>query len=216
MTNKQFNIRKKFIEEWFDFNPVLFFILICVMSFVIVFLKKSFLIDEMAAFEILEERGEMGLFNMFYSLQYLVVPIFYGWKLTLTAFLLWVGCFMFGYKLTFKELWKLVLLLEIWFFIPEILKVLWFLIVDTDPNYWDVRAFYPLSMINFFDYENLHNRWHYALKALNIFEFIYWFLMVYGIYFLSGKKISYSYAIVFSSYVLFFLIWIVYYLVSYR
>ncbi len=215
MKQKQFNIQKKFTQEWFDFNPILLFLVLCLLAFLIVYLKKSFLINELAAFEILEERGEMGVFNIFYSLQYFTIPVFYLYKLTLTSFLLWVGCFMFGYKLSFKVLWKLILLLETWFLIPELVKLFWFLGIESQPDYWDIKAFYPLSLMHFFDYQDIQNRWHYILKALNLFEVVYWFMMVYGIYFLSGKKLSYAYAIVFSSYVLFFFIWLLYYLLSY-
>ncbi len=215
MNNKRYNIRRKFVEEWFDFNPLILFLLLCVLSFIILFLKKAFLINEIAAFEILEERGEMGIFNLFFALEYFVVPVFLGWKITLTTFVLWVGCFLYGYKLTFNTLWKLILLLEIWFLLPELLKVFWFLISGDDPTYWDVRAFYPLSLMNFFDYEVVSQKYHYPLKALNLFEVVYWALMIFGVYWLSGKKLKYAIAIVCSTYVLVFVIWLGYYIGSY-
>ena len=213
---KRFNFREKFVNEWFDFNSKLYFVLICVLMFIILFLKKAFLIEEITAFEVLDERGEMGIFNIFFALEYAVVPVFFAWRITVTTFLIWVGCFMFGYKLTFNKLWKLVLMLEIVFLIPEILKLLWFMTFETNPDYWDIRAFYPFSLMNLFDYEAIGKQWHYPLKALNIFEIGYWFLLVYGIYYLSGKSLKIAYAIVSSSYLLFFFIWLVYYVLSYR
>ena len=123
---------------------------------------------------------------------------------------------MFGYKITYSRLWQIVLVSEMLFLLPDLIKTVWFILVETDPTYWDVRAFYPLSLMNLFDYEVLESRWHYPLKSINLFEVIYWFLLVQLIHVSAKKKISYAYSIVFSSYVLFFFIWLGFYVIVYK
>ncbi len=208
--------REKFFDDWYQFNSTGFFVVVCLLYFAILLLKRVFIIADIAAFEVLQERGEMWVFDIFLGLQYLSVPFFLAWKFTLTAFLLWVGCFMFGYRIIYSDLWRWVMFSELIFLIPEFLKFLWFFLNPEDPVYQDVVAFYPLSLINLMDYELVDKRFHYPLKALNVFEMAYWFLLMTGIYFLSRKKWRISVYIVSSSYILFFFIWLIFYVIVYK
>lgn len=208
--------RKDFFEDWYQFDSKLFFVILCVLYLLVYILKRTFVIADIAAFEILQERGEMWIFDLFFGFQYVSVPFFIAWRITMTSFLLWVGCFMFGYRLTYRELWRWTMFAELIFLVPEFLKLIWFMMSAGDPVYQDIVAFYPLSLINLVDYTSVDSMFHYPLKALNIFEIIYWYVLMIGIYFLSKKKWNISVLIVSSSYILFFLLWLVYYLMVYR
>ena len=203
-------------EDFININKWAYFMLLCLATFLLLFMKKNFVESSIAAFEVMEGKGEMGIFHLISTLQYLSIPIYYLWKFTITSFVLWVGCFMFGYKITYSRLWQIVLVSEMLFLLPDLIKTGWFILVETDPTYWDVRAFYPLSLMNLFDYELIEGRWHYPLKSINLFEIIYWFLLVHLIHFSAKKKISYAYSIVFSSYVLFFFVWLGFYVIVYK
>ena len=87
---------------------------------------------------------------------------------------------------------------------------------DTEVTVFDIRAFYPLSLVNLFDRHTLDPRWIYPLKSLNLFEVIYWFALVYGINLAANKKRSTAVLIVFTSYVFFFFVWLGYYLLIYE
>ncbi|MEQ8905759.1 hypothetical protein [Ekhidna sp.] len=215
MTERLTKYRKQFLEDWFDFNGVGMFFIICLTYIALLFVKRIFIIDSIAAFEVLNERGDIWVFDILYGIQYLSVPIFLTWKWTWTTLTLWIGCFMFGYRLHFNQLWKMVMLAEIVFFLPEIVKVLWFTLFYTDPDYNDYMAFYPFSLINLVDYTQIDPKWHYPLKSVNIFEVLYWPVLVLGIYFLSGKNLKISSYIVLSTYALFFLIWLLFYVAVY-
>ncbi|MFY0689707.1 MAG: hypothetical protein JXQ90_21230 [Cyclobacteriaceae bacterium] len=208
--------RENFFENWYQFDSKLFFIILCLLYFAMFMLKRVFIIDEIAAFEILQERGEMWVYDLFFGLQYLSVPFFLAWKFTITAFLIWVGCFMFGYKIFYRELWRWVMFSELIFLIPEFLKFAWYLGAANDPVYEDIVAFYPLSLINLVDYTSVDHRWHYPLKALNIFEPIYWFTLCIGVLYLGNKRWDISVLIVALSYVVPFLLWLGYYALVYE
>ena len=158
----------------------------------------------------------MWVFDLFFGIQYLSVPFFIAWRITFSAFLLWVGCFMFGYRITFAALWRWVMFSELVFIVPEFLKLFWLMLSGDDHDYQDIVAFYPLSLINLVDYTAVDPMFHYPLKALNIFELLYWYVLMIGVYFLSNKKWATSVLIVGSSYIFFFLLWLVYYLMVYR
>ena len=215
MTERLSKYRKQFLEEWFDFNGAGMFFVICLTYIALLFVKRIFIIDSIAAFEVLNERGDIWVFDILYGIQYLSVPLFLAWKWTWTTLTLWIGSFMFGYRLHFNQLWKMVMLAEIFFFLPEIVKVLWFTLVYTDPDYNDYMAFYPFSLINLVDYTQIDPKWHYPLKSINLFEILYWPVLVLGIYFLSGKKLKISFYIVASTYIIFFIIWIFFYAAVY-
>ena len=97
--------RNNYLDNWYSVNGVSFFIVLSIIYIILFLLKRMLIIDGIAAFEILQERGEMWVFDLFFGLKYISIPVFLAWKFTLTTFLIWVGCFMFGYRLTFSQLW---------------------------------------------------------------------------------------------------------------
>ncbi len=215
MTEKFSTYRKEFLENWFSFSTAGMFIIICLVYIALLLVKRIFIIDTIAAFEVLNERGDIWVFDLIYSIQYLSVPIFLAWKWSWTTLTLWIGSFMFGYRLHFNQLWKMVMLAELVFFLPEIAKVLWFSLFYTDPTYFDYMAFYPFSIINLMYYTEIDPKWMYPLKSLNLFEVLYWPVLIFGIYFLSGKKLKTAAYIVLSTYVLFFFVWLGFYVLVY-
>ncbi len=206
---------EKFTRESLDFDKRLFFVFLCLFTFVLLLIKKNFIEFEIAAFEVLEQ-GEMVVFQFINTLQNFSIPFIYLWKFTIIAFVIWIGCFMFGYKVTYVKIWQVVMIAESIFFIPEIMKIFYFLFIVTDPNFFEIRAFYPFSIMNLFDYEITSKAWHYPLKALNIFELVYWALLVYGIKLASRKRLKISALIVVTTYIFFFFAWLGFYVIVYK
>ncbi len=90
------------------------------------------------------------------------------------------------------------------------------MVVHSDPTIHDIRAFYPLSLMHFFDYHSIDKRWAYPLRALNVFEIIYWFLLTMGIHHYARKDKKVVWLIVLCSYVLIFFLWLGFYVVVYK
>jgi hypothetical protein len=207
---------KSVVSDLLAIKRLQFFLLLCLISFLLLFIKKNFIEFEITAFQILDERGQLGLFKAISALQYFTIPIIYNTKFTFIAFIVWVGCFTFGYRVTYANCWHIVMVSEIVFVLPELIKIIWFLFVETDPDFARVKAFYPLSLMNFFNHETLGAKWHYPLKSLSIFELIYTLFIIAGIYLKSGKQYSQSVIIGVFGYVLPFLFWLVYYTLVYK
>ena len=202
------------IRGYFSFNKVYYFLVVCMISFLLLLTKKEVIIDQIAAFQFME-MNDLAVFNLIMGLQYFAIPLVYLWKFTVIGFVLWVGCFMWGYRVTYTKCWQVAMIAETLFFVPDILKILWFMFVSNDPDYWEVQAFYPFSLMNLFDHELLDKRYWYALKSINLFEVIYWVVLTYGIDLAAGKKRSVANAIVFTSYVPLFLFWLWFYVIVY-
>lgn len=207
-------------KSFFAADKKLLFVLLCVATLLLLYIKIYFIEYETAAFEFLQDRPEGMVLRVLSMLKFLSIPFVYLWKFTVIAFVIWVGCFMFGYRVTYAQCWSVVLGAEFIFMIPEILKITWFMTVETDPTYQDISAFYPLSLMHFFDYETIDRKWAYPLRALNLFEVAYWFLLVAGIYHYARQYAQqgkgYIWVIVACSYILLFLLWLGFYVVVYK
>ncbi len=207
---------EKKVREFFEIDKRLYFVFLCLVTFLVLLIKKNFVENETAAFEVLESRGQMGVLNLINALQYLSIPLFYLWKFTLTALILWLGSFAFGYKISYRKCWQIAMIAETLFLVPEMLKVIYFTYVSTDPNLFEIRAFYPISLMNLLDYEEVASKWHYPLKALNVFELIYWVILMYGVHLAAKKKGDVAVMIVLFSYVPVFLLWLWFYVSVYK
>lgn len=200
----------------FGADKKLLFVLLCLLSILLLYFKISFIENETAAFEFLQDRPEGFILRMISTLQLFSIPLVYLWKFTVIAFVIWVGCFLYGYRVSYRECWGVVLVCEFIFLVPEVLKILWFLFIETDPTIYDIRAFYPLSLMHFFDYYTLDRKWAYPLRALNLFEVVYWFALVEGIHAYARKEKRIVQLIVMSSYIFIFVLWLGFYVIVYK
>jgi hypothetical protein len=203
-------------KSLFAADKRLLFILLCLSALVLLFIKISFLENQTAAFEFLQDRPEGLVLRILNEIRFLSIPLVYLWKFTVVAFVLWVGCFMYGYRITYLQCWGIVIGAEFIFLIPEIIKIMWFMTVETDPPYYEIRAFYPLSLMHFFDYYSLDPRLAYPFRALNLFEIAYWFLLVEGIHYYAGKDKPVAWLIVVCSYAFLFFLWLLFYYIVYK
>lgn len=200
----------------FAIDKKLLFVLLCLLTLFLLYIKKSFIENETAAFEFLQDRPEGMVLRIISTLQFISIPLVYLWKFTIIALVIWMGCFMYGYRVTYWQCWGVVIGAEFIFIIPELLKILYFLVIETDPSYWDIGSFYPFSLMHFFDYYSIDKQWAYPLRALNLFEIMYWFALVSGIHHYARKEKKIVWFIVVSSYILIFFLWLVFYVIVYK
>jgi hypothetical protein len=203
-------------SSFFAADKKVTFLLLCVATVLVLYIKKSFVENETAAFEFLEDRPEGGILQIITAVQFFSIPLVYLWKFTVIGFVVWVGCFLYGYRITFGQCFGIVIVSEYIFLLPECLKILYFLFIRTDPNLYDIKAYYPLSLMNFFDYYTIDKRYVYPLKALNVFEAIYWALLVSGVDFYARKSKKVAWFIVMSTYGLIFFLWLTFYCLVYQ
>lgn len=200
----------------FATDKKLLFIFLCLLTLLLLYVKTSFIENETAAFEFLQDRPEGMVLQVISTLRYLAIPIIFLWKFTVIAFVIWIGCFMYGYRVTYAQCWGVVIGAEFIFIIPEILKILYFFTIKLDPTYWDIGSFYPFSLMHFFDYYSIDKKWGYPLRAINAFEVVYWFALVAGIHHYAKKEKKYVWYIVASSYIFLFFLWLIFYVIVYK
>lgn len=202
-------------EEAINFDKRLFFLLLVVLFVVIRYLTNDLILQAIPGYRELQKEGAFTYFHLFNTLDYLWTPFSLLWKFTLTAFTIWVGSFMGGYKLSFKELWKFAMVAETVFIFPELIRLLWFFLEEPE-NFLAIQNFYPLSLLSLVNAEQVDPRYHYPLGALNLFEVAYWVLLAIGVHTISRRRLTASLTIVLCSYTFCFLLWLIFYIVVYK
>lgn len=203
-------------KSFFSADKKLTFFLLCICTYLVLYIKIVFIEQETAAFDFLADRPEGGLLQALAAIRFLSVPLVYLWKFTVIGFVIWVGSFMWGYRVTFSQCWGVAIVSEFIFLVPELIKIFWYFAIETDPDYVEIGRFYPLSLMNLFVYEDIEKQSAYPLRALNVFEIIYWLLLINGIHHFARKKREVAAYIVLSSYVLMFFLWLWFYMVVYK
>lgn len=203
------------MNNLYETNKILTFLLICFTATALFLVKKETIEYETATFEFLQDRPEGAILKLISMLQLAGISIVFLWKFLITAFVLWVGCFLFGYRVTFSQCWSVVMAAEFVFFIPSLIEIIWFLFIKTDPSLYEVRSFYPLSLASLADL-TIDGRYAYPLRAINLFEVFYIFILTAGIrHFARGKRKA-MWQIITFSYLLLFILWLCFYMIVYR
>lgn len=100
-------------------------------------------------------------------------------KYAIIALILSMGADYLGYKVEFYGMMKVVLVAELVFIAPAILRIYHFLNTD-GYSINDLRNYSGISLDAFF-FDGRAGIWQYPLQALNIWEVGYWYLLAYGI-----------------------------------
>lgn len=112
---------------------------------------------------------------------YVLRPFIYLLKFTLITLWLLSGTILFGYKTSFKELFRIVLLAEFIWLIPSFVTLIWFGFIDVDYVLLDIRYFKPLSLLNFFNPSEIESWLKFPLQSLNLFEIAYMLVLAIGV-----------------------------------
>lgn len=204
------------IESILDFDKRIFFFTLVLFFVTIRYITNDLILQSIPGYEKLDEEGSFMIFHIFNTLNYLWTPFALLWKFTLTAFLIWTGAFAFGYKISFKKLWQYVMVAEVIFVLPELFKMIYFIQPSENVSFQEIRDFYPLSLFSLLDGASFPSKFHYPLRAINLFEVIYIYLLTLGFQYLTNRNISTSFFVILFSYVLFFLLWLGFYILVYK
>ena len=207
---------EELLKKLLSTKTFVLFGILSILAALILWTRIQLVENETIAFQILQEQGRFGIFKILNGLKYMSIPFGYAFKLTVIAFILWTSAFMFGYKISFAEMWKISIIGEFVFLVAEFTKIIWLIVTPNDITIFDIKAFYPLSLMSLFDINSIPSNWVYPLQSINVFEPLNWLVLVFAIHYTAKKKLDYAYAIVFTTYVPTFLIWLVYYAIVYK
>jgi len=201
----------------FETNKWVFFLLYGVFFMLISLAIKNFLPFEEMIFNSLSEQLSVKRVNEFITIQkkwewigYLVIPVLLLLKWVLTTLSIYIGTVFFDLKASFKKLFHIVMISEIVFLIPALVKFIWLYIHKDNLTLEYLQHFQPLALVNLFEYGELEPWLIYPLQAFNLFELAYWFLLAFLLKNETQKPFWRSFEFVLSTYGLGLLIWIVF------
>lgn len=142
---------------------------------------------------------------IFYDYPFLI--LFLSVKYMVIAFVLLMGTDYLGYKVKFYDMVTVVLVAELVFIAPALIRLRHFL--NSGPfSINDLKNYSGISLDAFF-YDGHAGVWQYPLQAINIWEVGYWYLLAYGIKRLLGISLEKSMNIIMCSYIPALCFWLV-------
>jgi len=146
-------------------------------------------------------------------LPYVIIPLFILLRSSLVATCISVGHYLYHIddmvSIKFKHFLNIAIKAEVVLLFVGLSKLVWFGFIDTNFTLEDLQQFYPLSITNFLDVQNIDTWLLYPLQTLNLFEVIYWFALAYGLFELVKGKFWKSFQITIVSYGTGLVIWVV-------
>ncbi len=205
------SIRKSFSQ--IDFR--VYFVLICIISAFLTFVTQRFVVGDQIYFRTYNEQlsvesiQQLLLFrDKWQWIAYAIIPLLFLIKLSAIALSLSIGCFMANLSISFKRLFKICLIGETIFLIPALIKIIWFWKFQIEYSLNDLIYFAPVSLLNFFDTNELQKWFIYPLQVISLFEVLYWLIVAYGLKLVSKKPMLSTLKIVLGSYGTGLLVWL--------
>ncbi|HUX97580.1 MAG TPA: hypothetical protein VMV47_17740 [Bacteroidales bacterium] len=179
-----------FLLRYYSLKGTKLFIIITICNLAIIWLSQHLLINETVFYNTYSEQltyeRSMKLFeNMreFEWVSYALYPIILIIKSTFISIVIFTGFFFYNLnnKISFGLVFKVVLGSEVVFLIASLSKLLWLYFFGGNYDLNDIGFFYPLSVINIFNINEVARVWIYPLQILNFFQILYIISLSYGL-----------------------------------
>lgn len=151
--------------------------------------------------QIIKTQANLFVIGLFF------IPIIQSLKFFFIAGLLMVGIILREIRVSFSDLFKIVLISEPIFFIPQLCKICWFSFFKTDFQLSELINFYPFSLGNIVLSHSDNSSLISAINSFNLFEIAYWFILAQNCNKLIFNDYSKSLMFVLKFYVIGFLVW---------
>jgi len=129
-------------------------------------------------------------------------------KTSMVTLCLLTGAILFDIRASFYNLFRVTMIAEGVFLIPAIIKVYRFSKFESSYGLADIKNFSPWSLTGILGDGQSPTPILIAGQSVDAFEVLYWFVLAYGIYLVSGKSYGLALKLVLSSYGVGLIIWI--------
>jgi len=215
MNNKKNNsITLKYGLENIDIK--LFFGVIILLNVLVSILLNWFVISDELYYQSFGEQLRTDLISKIVDLKnkwdwivLLITPINIIIKVLFVAVCLDIGNFIIDLKLKFKQLLRIALFGETVFLTVAFIRLIWLLLFPENLTLEYIQVFYPLSLINLVEFENVPQYLIYPMQLVNIFELVYWIVLAYLIKIYTNRSFDKSFDFVAKTYGVGLFTWVV-------
>lgn len=141
-------------------------------------IKQSFLLENLSlnkVQELIDFRNNWNWVN------YVLLPFILISKLSLISLWILSGSILVNLRVSFKEVFRVVLVAEFIWLIPSFISFIWLGIISSSFTLQSIQYFQPLSLLRFFHAPSLESWIIFPLKSINLFELVYTILLAIGI-----------------------------------
>jgi len=220
MTSKPFKTNN--FEKWIlknrNFSPGLFFLILCLVKALMIFLQEEILgyrADFFVDISSLGDENASAMMSLMWQVKiflgYVGIPIYYLLKFSVVGIILWLGAFGFGYKIEFKFLFRLAMVAQLAFLIPDLVKIFFFGFVSQEYGMDEFSAFRPLSFVGYIDVKNSGALMINFFDWISLSQFLFILLLAIGIRLKYRREFKDAFYLVGLSYLPFSLFWIFFY-----
>ena len=143
-------------------------------------------------------------------LTYVLIFGLYLVKFVLISGCLKIGLFFIDKHISFTAILKATITAEMVFLIPILVKIIWFLFINTNYSLIDLQSFAPLSIINIFESEDLEPFLIYPFQLLNLFELLYFIVLAFQLKRFFDNNITDSFQLVLTTYGSGLFVWVIF------
>ena len=178
---------------------------------IFIFSYTSFRYVELPIREVLTESDGIKLDNSFYwekflTFNFLLKLIFiYPPKILFIILSLRAGSYFLNINFKLSEILATVILLELIFFLPDLLKIIWYLLLNISPNV-ETNYLFSLSLYSIFNGKDFLP-FSYLFSFVSVFEVFYVLILSSKIHEITNESFPKSLKLVLFAYVLPFFIW---------
>lgn len=142
---------------------------------------------------------------------YIVKLVYYSFKIFMVTICLLVGLFVINRRSSFSSIFGVVVKAEFVFLIPSMILLLRFGIFEQSVyTFSDIGNFAPLSLLAFFNVNEIDSWLRYPLSSINLFELLYIGSLAQGLSVINDMQFFRSFKIAFFSYGTGLITWIVF------
>jgi hypothetical protein len=174
-------------KDIYKFKWGYLFLVYVVLYAAISFFMNGFVFTDSFYYSVLGEQlsadrieGIVKVNHSYLWIGYLLSPLFLLLKLAVIAGALFSGIFMFDTDVSYKKIFRVVMIAELVGILAAICKLAYFLMWPPQ-SLNDVTRFYPLSITQLIRASSVPVYFVYPLQQLNLFEVAYWLLIADGI-----------------------------------
>ena len=206
------------LVRYYNLKGFHLFIGIILANLLLIWLSKTLLINEVVFYNAYSEQltydRAIKLFEdmkRFSWISYALTPILLLIKFSTISIVIYIGIVFNNVqsKISLVSVFKIVIASEIIFVSAGVIKFLWFYLFAGNYDLNDLSFFYPLSIINFFNRNEVAKIWIYPMQSINVFHFIYIMLISIGLNKIYLVEKSDSDKIVLLSYIPALVLWLV-------
>jgi hypothetical protein len=160
----------------------IFYILIIKLSSVLLDFDK---VLYKSMFENLSEKQIKKYFKLKSTLEilnFIIYPLLIFIKSSIISTVIYLGVYFYSKKsITLDQIINTVLKAEFVFVLVPVFKLIWFYFFVDNYDLEDIQIFFPFSVVNIINTNEIDNWLIYPLQTLNLFEVAYWLLLSYYI-----------------------------------